>query len=146
MRACARQLLRFAVVGAAGTACHYAVLIVAVGSAEWSPVAASSFGALIGASINYTLNRRYTFRSTVPNRQALPKFLAVAVLGLIINAAAMLALTAGAVNYLAAQFIATALVLVVGFACNRAWTFTQDKKSDDESTELASQSDLPKGT
>jgi putative flippase GtrA len=58
----------------------------------------------------------------------LPKFAVVALLSAAINGGVVWLLTQSArVHYLIAQLVATACVLLVGYALNRAWTFA-DKR------------------
>jgi len=118
------QLLRYTLVGAAGTLAQYVILVALVEGAGVDVVAASTLGAVAGALVNYALNRRYTFGGASPHVRSLPRFLAVAAAGIGLNAV-VLALLAGytALPYLAAQVIATALVLVAGFVANRRWSF-----------------------
>lgn len=123
MKALAWQFARFGGVGAVGTACHYLVLLALVEGFAVGPVLASTCGAVTGALVNYVLNRRFTFASTRPHREALPRFMAVAVAGFALNAILMAALLAPGLHYFAAQLGATAAVLVFNFVVNRAWTF-----------------------
>jgi len=118
------QFLRYGVAGAVGTALHYAMLVALVQFAQAPAVAASTAGAIAGALVNYALNYRWTFASTRTHDKALPRFAAVALAGIAINAIVMAAMldVAGA-HYLVAQVIATGVVLVAGFLANRAWTF-----------------------
>lgn len=118
-----RQFLTFAGMGAIGTTGHYATLIL-LASAGLDPVAASTFGAAVGASINYLLNHRFTFRSTLPHRRSAPRFAVVALSSLLLNTALM----AVAVDwlrwpYLPAQILTTSLVLASNFAFSRLWAF-----------------------
>jgi putative flippase GtrA len=118
------QFLRYAGAGAVGTAAHYAILVALVQSGAAGAVAASTAGAIAGAAINYALNHRVTFASGVPHARALPRFAAVAALGIAVNAlvvAAVLALAGP--HYLVAQVAATLTVLATGYLANRAWTF-----------------------
>jgi len=118
------QFLRYACVGAVGTAAHYAVLIALVESAGTAPVAASTAGAIAGAFVNYALNYRFTFASGRAHRIALPRFLAIAGAAVALNAAVMAAtLAVTSAHYLVAQVVATGVVLVAGFLANRRWTF-----------------------
>ncbi len=119
-----RQLFRFLIVGGIATAVHYALLmaLVHVGVA---PVPASSAGFVLGAIVNYALNRRFTFASARRHREAVPRFAATALAGLAINGALMwLFTTAGAPHYLIAQAGATIGTLAWNFAVNRLWTFS----------------------
>jgi putative flippase GtrA len=118
------QFLRYAGAGAIGTAAHYAVLVSLVQAAQAGVVAASTAGAVVGAGVNYALNHRFTFASDEAHRRALPRFAAVAVAGIALNAlvvAGMLTLVGP--YYLAAQVVATLVVLAAGYLANRAWTF-----------------------
>lgn len=121
------QFSRFGAVGAIGTAAHYALFIALVEVTGADPVGASTAGALLGALVNYILNRRYTFRSARRHREALPRFLAVAAAGLAFNAGLMLLLVEGLnMHYLLSQVIATLGVLLWNFSANRLWTFGKD--------------------
>jgi putative flippase GtrA len=120
----APQFFLYAGAGAIGTAAHYGVLIALVQLAGAGPVAASTAGAIVGALVNYALNHRYTFASRRAHRAALPRFLAVAGAGVLLNAAVLAALLATvALHYLVMQVVATGVVLVAGFLANRRWTF-----------------------
>lgn len=119
-----RQFLTFAAVGAVGTALHYATLISLVELTTMAAVRATTIGALLGASVNYALNYRHTFRSQADHRATAPRFLTVAALGFALNAAIVyLGANMIGVHYLLAQVAATATVLIFGFAVNRFWTF-----------------------
>ena len=120
----APQFFSYAGAGAIGTAAHYAVLIGLVQLAGAGAVTASTAGAILGALVNYALNHRFTFASRRAHRSALPRFLAVAGAGVLLNAAVMAAMLALAPpHYLVAQIVATGAVLVAGFVANRRWTF-----------------------
>lgn len=116
--------VRFAGAGAVGTLAHYLVLVglvQGVGAVGWH---ASVAGSIVGAVINYLINYFWVFKSRLGHLHAFPRFMAVAAVGLLVNAAAMYLLTAMAdLHYLLAQVLATALVLVVGFVLNASWTF-----------------------
>ena len=90
----APQFVRYAGAGAIGTAAHYALLIGLVQLAHMGAVAASTAGAVTGALVNYALNHRYTFASARRHRDAMPRFLLVAILGIALNALVMVAVLA----------------------------------------------------
>lgn len=118
------QFAKFAGVGVIGTAVHYSLLIVIVELFDRDPVFGSAVGFLGGALVNYFLNRFYTFASDANHMAALPKFLTVAAVGMIVNIAIMAALTDLLdVQYLVAQVIATGIVLLWNFVANKFWTF-----------------------
>lgn len=118
------QFLIFAGVGVIGTAGHYAVLIVLVQYAGARPLLASTAGYVVGAIINYILNYHLTFASKQKHMPTIAKFMTVALIGLLVNAAIM-AVTVDLyrLHYLVSQILATALVLVWNFAANHRWTF-----------------------
>lgn len=118
------RFLRFAIVGAVGTAAHYALLLALVEFLGVDPVAGSVAGFLLGALVNYTLNRSLVFRSQRQHVEALPRFLAVAGVGLVGNSALM-SLLVGPVglHYLLAQILTTSLLLVWHYGANALWTF-----------------------
>jgi len=118
------QFIRYAGAGAIGTAAQYAILVVLVQTGTTGAVVATTGGAIVGAAINYALNHRVTFASGVPHARALPRFAAVATIGIALNAlvvATVLALSGP--HYLVAQVVATLTVLAAGYLANRAWTF-----------------------
>ena len=81
-------------------------------------------GISAGALTGYAANRRYTFASQVRHVVGLPRFLLVAAVGFVLNAALMAWMTGyPGVHYLVAQVVATGLVLLWNFAANRHWTF-----------------------
>jgi putative flippase GtrA len=111
-------------VGAFGTAAQYLVLILLVQWSGATPVPASLLGYLAGALVNYLLNYHLTFRSDAPHRHAMPRFFAVAGLGLLLNGSVMHLLVNGAgVHYLASQVAATVLLLLFNYLANAYWTF-----------------------
>ena len=120
----APQFFRYAAAGAIGTAAHFAILAGLGQLARADAVAASTAGAIAGALVNYALNHRFTFASRRAHRIALPRFCAVAGAGILLNAAALAAMLAFVrLHYLAAQIVATGIVLVAAFVANRKWTF-----------------------
>lgn len=119
-----RQFIMFGGVGLIGTAAHFATLAALVEGIGVDAVVASGWGFAAGALVNYLLNRRLTFRSDAPHAVALPKFLAVAGAGFLLNTLLMLVgLSWLHFHYLLAQALATLLVLFWNFAGNRLWTF-----------------------
>lgn len=123
-RSIATQFGRFLVVGGIATATHYCILILVVEALGVRPVIASGFGFLLGALVNYQLNRHFTFRSAATHGAALPRFFAIAGVGLALNQGLMHVFsTRLAWPYLLAQVAATGLVLLWNFAGNSLWTF-----------------------
>ena len=117
------QLVRFASAGTAATATHYLMLILLVELAGVNPTVASVIGYGVSWVVNYSLNRRFTFKSARPHREALGRFVSVGVMALLLNSTAMAIATAVGIHYLVAQVLATSLVFCWTFTCNRLWTF-----------------------
>jgi putative flippase GtrA len=122
------QFVKFAGVGIIGTAVHYILLIVFVEVFGRDPVSGSAVGFLGGAIVNYYLNRHYTFRSDARHMVAMPKFLTVATIGMILNVTIMAILTNLLdFQYLIDQIFATSVVLVWNFIANKFWTFASSQ-------------------
>ena len=120
-----KQFGRFATVGFIATVTTYAVLIFMVEKLQIGAVSASFTGYLVGGLVNYTLNYRFTFRSSNRHQSALPRFVIVLALGLLLNTAIMfLAVDIIQVHYLFAQLIAVSIVLVWSYASNKLWAFS----------------------
>lgn len=118
------QFVKFAGVGFVSAIGHYGALILLVQFAAVPAVPASAAGALLGAWINYSLNYRYTFRSTRRHRESVLRFGVVAGIGLALNTLFMwLGVEVIGAHYLLSQIITTVLVLIWSFAGNRYWTF-----------------------
>lgn len=130
MQRLVEQFIRFALVGAVGTALHFAVLHAMVIWAGWPAWLASTLGALCGAAVNYTLARAWVFRTQALHRHAAPRFVVVLAAGMAINAALM-AVTVDLfqVHHLIAQAIATGCVLVWNYVGHRTWTFPSQSLS-----------------
>lgn len=121
------RFLVYAMVGAAGTAGHYAFLITAVSTGMLAPVPASVLGAVVGAIINFVLNTLITFRGRLALGTA-ARFFATAALAAAANGMLMSALLAAfAIDYRLAQLLITALLLCATFLINSAWTFRAAK-------------------
>ena len=118
------QFIKYAAAGAAGTIIQYLLLMALVEGAGVRPVLASTWGAVGGAFVNYLLNYRYTFRSSRPHAVAFVKYFTVTGAGILLNAIVLVGATSLlGLPYLAAQVLATAVVLLAAFTTNRAWTF-----------------------
>ena len=115
---------RYLLVGLLATAVHYALLATLVEFAGAAAAQSAAFGAACGALVAYAGNRRFTFPGRASHGQALPRFLAVAAFGAAANGAIVWTGTAiFGMHYLAAQVIATCVVVWGGFALNRRWSF-----------------------
>lgn len=120
------QFVVFAVVGGVSTACHFATLWTLHVPLGVDLIVATTAGYVVGAVVNYLLNRRFTFAtSTTAHQAAVPRFATVVLMGMALNAGIMAALAhvAPGVNFLLRQCVATGTVLVFNFVMNRHWTF-----------------------
>ena len=123
----AMQFFWYIVAGGIATAVHYAVLIALVELSGLSAAPSAAFGTLCGAGVSYLLNRRMAFSgSSSGHVEALPRFMAIAVLGALLNGLLVwLGVQQFGWHYLLAQALATVLVMGLTFRLNRLWTFTQ---------------------
>ena len=121
------QFFWYIVAGGIATAVHYAVLIALVETSIFSAAPSAAIGTLCGAGISYLLNRRMTFvDSGVSHSQAAPRFMAIALLGALLNGALVwLGVNTLGWHYLLAQVLATVMVMGLTFRLNRLWTFAQ---------------------
>jgi len=117
--------IRYSLTGAAATVVHYAVLLALVERLGVAAAPAAGIGALCGAAVAYLGSRHFTFKgSDAPHGRAVPRFVLVALAGAALNSLIVWTGTqAFAWHYLAAQALATLLVLVLGYQLNRSWTF-----------------------
>jgi putative flippase GtrA len=115
---------RYLLVGSAATGLHYAVLMALVELAGAAPAPSAAVGAASGALASYAGNRRFTFGALAPHGQALPRFLSVAALGAGVNGTIVwTGIELASLHYLAAQVVATIVVVWSGFVLNRRWSF-----------------------
>ena len=121
------QFLRFAAAGAVGTACHYLVLLALSAGAGIAPGPAAACGALVGAIVNYWLNRNFIFRSERRHAEALPRFAAMATFGALLNGLIVGGLAHLGLHFLAAQVCATLVVLVLNYVMSKKWIFPSHK-------------------
>ncbi|WP_332670090.1 GtrA family protein [Aromatoleum sp.] len=126
------RLARFAAAGAVGTLAHYTLLLGLVEGGGVRPVVGSVAGFVLGALVNYALNRRLVFRSDRAHVEALPRFFAVAGVGLLWNALLMYGFTALlGLHYLLAQVVTTGLLLIWHYVGNARWTFRRSASASD---------------
>ena len=120
----ARQFAAFFGVGLAAAIVHYGVLIALVEGIAADPVPATLLGYVAGGLISYALNRKHTYESSRPHREATWRFALVAFVGFLLTWVFMYAFTdwLGA-PYLPAQLVTTGIVMLWSFLAHKAWTF-----------------------
>lgn len=120
------HLVRFALIGGVGTAAHFAVLGVLTEVLALGAVWASQAGAVVGALVNYVLNRRWNYRSRLAHRVTAPRFAVTVLAGWVLNGLLMATwVEAMDWHWLPAQVLTTLLVLLWNFAVNHFWTFRE---------------------
>ena len=120
----ARQFTAFFGVGVAAAIVHYGLLIGLVEGVAAEPVPATLVGYVAGGLVSYALNRRHTYESTRPHREATWRFALVAFVGFLLTWAFMHAFTEWlTAPYLPAQLVTTGIVMLWSFLAHKAWTF-----------------------
>ena len=118
------QFLRFAAVGACGTAVQYGVLWAGVEHGGAAPPVASAAGYLLGSVVNYLLNYFLTFGQQASHGHSAPRYAALLGVGWCLNTALMYLLVRQALwYYWSAQVVTTGLGLLWNFAGSRWWAF-----------------------
>lgn len=119
-----RRVLRFLAVGGSATALQYALLILLVEVAHSGKLPAAAAAYSLAALANYLLNYYFTFSAggRVRHTQALPRFVAVAAVGLAINTLCFSLLLPFS-HYVLAQGVATVVTLVFNFLLHQFWTY-----------------------
>ena len=105
-------------------AVHYGVLIGLVELARFGPVSASLAGYVAGGIVSYLLNRRFTYASDRPHREAGWRFALVAGSGFVLTGLMMCGLVELLrMPYLLAQLVTTGVVVVWHFPAHKLFTF-----------------------
>lgn len=122
--ALARELVRFAAVGAIATTIHAAVFALLVETTPLDPVVATVVAFVVAFAAGFALNRSWTFGSRADPIAQLPRYLVVQLVGLALNAAIM-AFAVHAQRWSPYVGLGLAIVLVppVTFALARGWAF-----------------------
>ena len=109
----ARQFTAFFSVGVAAAIAHYGLLIALVESGGVHPVPATLAGYVAGGLVSYVLNRKHTYESDRPHREATWRFAAVAFVGFLVTWFLMHAFTVWLDwPYLPSQVITTGVVML----------------------------------
>lgn len=123
-RRLARQIAAFFGAGLVAAVVHYGLLVLLVERGGLHPVPATLAGYVAGGLVSYGLNRRHTYRSDRPHREATWRFAVVAFIGFLLTWFLMQAFTVWMGGpYLPAQVITTGVVMVWSFMAHKKWTF-----------------------
>jgi len=117
-------LLRFALVGCVATATHVLVFISLVELLSVGPVVSAGAAFIFALFVSYGMIYHWTFSVSGPHRVMLPRFVLVAVLGLLLN----LGITYAVVDmagywYGYALLLVVLLVPLVTFVISKLWVF-----------------------
>jgi len=125
IRTITKQFGLFLAVGGISTACHFLVLWALREFAGLGVVLATTIGYLVGAIVNYVLNKRITFSDVTVGMDAVPRFSLVVLTGLALNGFLMAVMehVIAEVPYLLRQCVATAVTLVCNFCLHKQWSF-----------------------
>lgn len=116
--------IKYTSAGGLATAVHYVIFFIIIHIMSWVPWQATLIASTGGALVAYILNYHYTFSSKVRHSTLLPKFLVVAVLGVLAQTLIVAILNQHwHFHYLLAQIIATGFGLILTFLINNFWTF-----------------------
>ena len=121
------SLLRYFVFGSIAASVQVVLLIALVEIVGLDKTFGSTAAFLGAVTLNYFLQRRFTFRSTDPHRIALPKFIGISTIGAFINVLAF-SLLLGVMYYVAAQVISLLLVFLFNFSMSRVLVFKSGRR------------------
>lgn len=124
LRHLSRQFAAFFGVGVAAAIVHYGLLIGLVEGVNAEPVPATLVGYVAGGLISYALNRKHTYESLRPHREATWRFAIVAFVGFLLTWLFMHLFTVWLdAPYFPAQLVTTGIVMLWSFAAHKMWTF-----------------------
>jgi putative flippase GtrA len=125
------QFVKFGIVGVANTLLTFAVYTVLVKVFGVWYLTASAIGFAVGAVNGFLLNRRWTFRDHVGDALTPVRWCVVQGCGLVANLGLVyLFVDDVGLDKLLGQACATAIVVVITFFVNRAWTFRMHPAAD----------------
>ncbi len=118
------QFVKFGIVGISNTLLSFIVYTLLLKVFGVWYLAASGIGFVVGATNGFLLNRRWTFRGHVGDARTPLRWTTVQGCGLLANLGLIYVFVSGAgLDKLLGQACATAIVTVITFLVNRAWTF-----------------------
>jgi putative flippase GtrA len=120
------SLIRFGLSGGVATLTHVAVFVALVEWVNLRPVYASVPAFLTAVGVSYVLNYRWTFQATGPHQVLLPRFVLVAVIGLVLNLFITYLFVDQAQLWYGYALMAIILVIpITTFVLSRFWVFHQ---------------------
>lgn len=121
------EFAKFAAVGACNTVTDFAVYIALTRTIPFFSahlILAASISFVFAVAVSFILNSTWTFRHGVTDwQERYPRFLLVALGGLVINASVLAVLVAFGLHDILAKLVATSASLAWNFPMQRKWTF-----------------------
>ncbi len=127
-----RRFALFLGIGGLSTLIQFLLLILFVESRLLPEVSASVASYVLSSIFNYWANYHYTFNSRSNHKETLPKFVVAVAIGLSTNTALFAAFLLifehylplpWVEHYLAAQFLATGITVVLNFCVHKFWIY-----------------------
>jgi putative flippase GtrA len=120
------QFVKFGIVGVSNTLISFAVYILLLKVFGMWYVAASAIGFAVGAVNGFLWNRAWTFRGHVGDALTPVRWFVVQSCGLLVDLGLVYVLVDGVgLDKLVGQAATTAIVTMLTFFVNRAWTFRE---------------------
>lgn len=124
-----KLFIKYCIVGGTAAVVDFGILAILKEVFNVHYLVAATLSFILAALTNYSLNRRWTFRSDGQKRRQIPIFFTVATLGLLLNNGMMyIGVEFLALWYIWAKVIATGVVLMWNFLGNKYFTFAVKKE------------------
>lgn len=123
------RVLRFLTGGGIATLVHWLVMFALIQTGTGA-VPATAIGASVGLAVNYLAQHRYTFRSGLPHRVAVSRYLGSAGLGWSLNLAVFSAVHAATGVSAVAQPVATATATFANYLLAAKFVFQEEQTHD----------------
>lgn len=118
------SVMAFGAVGLAATAMHAVIGLTLTGLGWLRPFNANIIAFSLAFLVSYVGHRRFSFRSRVAHRRALPRFLSVAAFGLMLNQLIVYGVvTLAGYPYAAALVLLVTVVPAGTYVLSRFWAF-----------------------
>lgn len=117
------EIMRFVMTGGLATLSHWLTMALLI-LAGMLPSLATAIGALVGAVVNYLMQKAYTFRSSRSHRVALPRYVAACIVLWLANLLLFMLLhRLFYVPVMPAQFLTTGFVALLSYWLYRGMVF-----------------------
>ncbi|NOC47421.1 GtrA family protein [Ruegeria sp. HKCCD7559] len=121
-----KSILSFGVVGILATVTHALLAVTLIEISDLHPFSANAFGFGTGFIVSYFGHHRFSFQSEAGHRRAMPRFLAVAGFGLLLNQVIVyLIVNLWGLNYFIALNVIILTVPATTYLASRRWAFAK---------------------